>query len=69
MHYKEYIAKNATAYGKNCFGCKNNERDIMLSFIRDQEKIEILDVFLTNEQAREFAEKILNTLEANETNI
>jgi hypothetical protein len=59
----EGVTKVATAYNKNCIGCKRFERDVMVSFMMDKE---FCDIFLTTEQAKYLVKRINEVLKRNE---
>lgn len=51
MENKEIIAESVKVYSKHVQGCIWKKRDIMLSFMIDEEEVWFTDVFLTQEQA------------------
>ncbi len=56
---------HAQVTGKDCIGCKNNDRDVMLSVSTDDEGYDIIDLFFTDTQAIELANKLLKTVKIN----
>ena len=62
----ETIIDSIRAYDKQVFGCKNNERDVMISFSGGGEKILVNDLFLTQEQAETLLEDLQRVVESNQ---
>lgn len=56
--------KNSNAYGKSCIGCRNNQRDIMITFLSGEEVFH--DMFLTQEDAKRLHRILGERLEQNE---
>lgn len=51
MEKTEIDVRNIVVHGKDCSGCKRHEKAIMLTYIENKEGAEIIDLFLTQEQA------------------
>lgn len=64
----EKVASNAKAYSSTCIGAKRFNSDIMVSMLtRDDEKNpSFWDFFLTDKQAVDLANSILNQVHINE---
>ncbi len=56
---------HAQVTGKDCIGCKNSNRDIVVSVSTDDEDYDIVDLFFTDTQAIELANKLLKTVKIN----
>lgn len=61
-------AEQVSVYGKDCIGCKRHESDVMMGVCHEETgKTEFMDIFLSNEQARNLAQDILSRVEENLT--
>lgn len=58
----EYNPESITTHGKNCVGCKENQKDVMITFADRREKPVFVDVFLTNKEAGDLIIKLQSTL-------
>lgn len=56
--------KNIRAYGKGCIGCQNTGTDIMISYMPENSD-QIIDLFLTQEQAEAFQPELCQALVRN----
>ena len=54
-----------SVHNKTCYGCNNNNSDIMIAFFDKIDK-KFYDVFLTNDQAKNLIEDIKIVLKENE---
>lgn len=61
----ELILENILAHDRKCIGCRNHERDIMLSFIHDKDTEKVHDLFLTQAQAIDLLAGLKAAIERN----
>ncbi len=60
---KDNIVKYIQVMNKDCIGCKSTGKDIMVGI--QMEDMDIIDFFMTNDEAEVFAEKLLNRVHKN----
>jgi hypothetical protein len=52
-------------YDKNCKGCKRHKSDVMISYM-DSESADIIDMFITQDEAKSLVKELLKIIEQNE---
>jgi hypothetical protein len=61
----EIITKYISAYGKNCYGCKYHEKDVMIE-VETENVNSYHDIFLTQEQAITLVESLQKIIKQNQ---
>lgn len=61
----EAHVETANAYSKTCLGCIRHNKDVMITFTYEGEKLSFHDFFLTNKQAQRLLERLTLALKYN----
>ena len=64
----ETIITSIRVFDKNCIGCTRNEKDVMIAYTHDDTE-DIVDIFLTQDQAKTLTDDLVIVTERNEAEI
>ena len=61
----ELVIENIRAHDRQCIGCRNHNRDVMLSFMHTGDTEKVHDLFLTHLQALDLLVSLMQVIARN----